>query len=254
MSAKDGGMCGRFVVNEGSARLLGLFDGDDETEDDFNVAPTLPVRVVRERHGQRELAPVRWGMVAPRAPQFGTGKPVINARLETVTSNGLFKGPFETSRCIVPATGYYEWQQREDGKQPFYISDPDRPIAMAGLVRAWHDPSKDEDDPSKWRLSMAIITRDAHVSPGEVHDRMPACLTRADADAWLGDSLGSQELWDLLDRSSVEVAASLRNYEVSRAVNSVKNNGPALIAPVPDTGADTPNHAGAVASANSPSL
>ncbi|PRY70602.1 putative SOS response-associated peptidase YedK [Glaciihabitans tibetensis] len=225
-------MCGRFVVNEGAVRLLGLFEGADATADDYNVAPTMPVRIVRQRHGEREFVPARWGMVAPRAPQFGTGKPVINARIETVASNGLFKGPFETSRCIVPASGYYEWQQRDDGKQPFFIHDPAKPLAMAGVVRAWFDPSKPEDDPEQWRLSMAIITRDAHVAPGEVHDRMPACLTPEDAATWLGDSLTTPELYDLLERSSSTVAHSLENYEVSRAVNSVKNNGPELIEPL----------------------
>jgi len=225
-------MCGRFVVNQGTAHLLDLFDGPDDTPTSFNVAPTSDVRVVREHHGERTLVPVRWGMVAPRAPKFGGGKPVINARIESVASNGLFKGPFTSHRCIVPANGYYEWQQREDGKQPYYIVDPQRPIAMAGVIRAWSDPTSDSDDPDRWRLSMAIITRDAHVAPGEVHDRMPACLTPDVYDQWLGDGLSSDELLQLLDFSSLEVASQLTNYEVSRQVNSVKNDDPQLIQPL----------------------
>jgi putative SOS response-associated peptidase YedK len=96
-------------------------------------------------------------------------------------------------------------------------------------VGAWPDRTKAPDDPDRWRLSVAIITRDAHVAPGEVHDRMPACLAPDAFDDWLGDQLGTDDLVELLDRSSFEVAHQLGYYPVSKAVNSVKNNGPELI-------------------------
>ena len=195
----------------------------------WNVAPTDQVPVVREHHGSRRIESVRWGIVSPSSPTFGGGKPVINARIETVATNGLFKGAFASSRCIVSAAGYYEWQLRENGKQPYFIHQPGADIAMAGIVRAWADRSKEHDDPDRWRLSMAIITRDAHVAPGEVHDRMPACLTPDVYDAWLGTDLTPGDALDLLDSASFQVAHDFGYYPVSKAVNSVKNNGRHLL-------------------------
>ncbi|MDO4144213.1 SOS response-associated peptidase family protein [Clavibacter michiganensis] len=124
-------------------------------------------------------------------------------------------------------------RSRAPGKPPHGIHQPDAAIAMAGIVSAWPDPTKEEDDPDKWRLSMAIITRDSHVAPGDVHGRMPACLTPDAYDYWLGDHLPTDDLLRLLDRESLQVAHDLEHYEVSRDVNSVKNNRADLITPLP---------------------
>lgn len=219
-------------MNQTVKNFLPGLVGEFDLPESYNVAPTDPVRVVRERDGTRELAEVRWGIVPPRSPKFGGGKPVINARIETVATNGLFRNSFESHRCIVPALGYYEWQAREDGKQPFFIHEPDGALGMAGIISAWRDPDKDDDDPGKWRLSMAIITRDAHVAPGEVHDRMPACLTPDAFDDWLSPDLEPKSALAILDRTSVEVAHELVHHEVSREVNSVRNDGAQLIDPL----------------------
>ena len=169
----------------------------------YNVAPTQDVPVAASRGGQRSIETVRWGMVAPYAKEFG-GKPTINARIETVAINGMFKGPFREHRVVVAALGYYEWQERDDGKQPYFIHLPGEPLALAGIVRTWHDTSKAEGDPERERLSMSIITLDAHVTPGEVHDREPAFLITDVIDDWLGEGLDSDELVDLLRHSSTE--------------------------------------------------
>jgi putative SOS response-associated peptidase YedK len=226
-------MCGRFALDKKMDDLIRDFTVTTglppaEWEPSWNVSPTQEVPVVREREGERELALVRWGAVAPSSPTFG-GKPIFNARIETVASNGLFKGPFASHRCIVPANGYYEWQLQEHGKRPFYISEPGVDLAMAGVIRPWADRSKPKDDPAYWRLSMAIITRDAHVAPGEVHDRMPVCLTEDSYDDWLGDRLDPDHLLDLLDHTSLLVAHQLDFREVSTDVNSSRNDGPQLI-------------------------
>jgi len=244
-----GRMCGRFVVSDTTADLLPELMGelaartehvDEDTGEvhpglapSWNVAPTDPVYAVRQRHGERELPQISWGFVPSWAKDFQKQRPKpINARIETVATSGMFKRAFATNRCIVPAQGYYEWVVREDGKEPHFVHEPGGALAMAGVVSAWPDPTKPEGDPDKWRLSLAIITRDAHVAPGEVHDRMPAFLTPDGYGDWLGGDLRSDDLLALLDHESLTVAAGLEQYEVSRTVNSVRNDGPQLIAPV----------------------
>jgi putative SOS response-associated peptidase YedK len=200
----------------------------------YNVAPTQDVPVVASHDGVRTIETVRWGMVAPFAKTFG-GKPVINARIETVATNGMFKQPFLSHRVVVAALGYYEWQERPDGKQPYFVRVAGEPLALAGVVRRWHDPSLPAGDPEGIRLSMAILTMDAHVVPGEVHDREPAFLTPDAVNHWLGDDLHPDQLLDMLRFSSEAVSQEIEYYEVSRSVNKVEksrgvpNDGPELI-------------------------
>lgn len=237
-------MCGRFAMDDKTNELLEEFVAEHgikalkDWRPNYNIPPTTEVPVARLHDGKREVEMVRWGMIAPSSKEFGGGKPVFNARIESVDKLGLFKGPFEKRRCIVPALGYYEWQLTEDGKQPYFIRQPNAQLAMAGVVGAWRDPAKAQGDPDRWRLSMAIITMDAHVAPGEVHDRMPAFLTPDSYDDWLGDHLGPPDLLKLLDRTSSEVADSLEYHPVSHVVNKVEiekgvpNDGPELVEPI----------------------
>ena len=227
-------MCGRYVVTKAVTDLLpDLLGGLGPLADDFNVAPTALVPVVRERHGERVRPDVRWGFLPSYAKDPKQRPQPINARIETVTTSGMFKRAFARSRCVVPALGYYEWVVTPTGKQPHYIHAPDAGLAMAGVLSAWADPARDREDPDRWLISMAIITRDAHVAPGEVHDRMPACLTGAGRAAWIDEDADPDDLLALLEQESLEVARTLQHHEVSRDANSVRNNGPNLILPLP---------------------
>lgn len=232
--AHNESMCGRFVVARATSDLLPtLLEGFPELADNYNVAPTDPVAAVRSRHGERELATPRWGFVPPWYPDLKKRPQPINARIETVATSGMFRKAFAVGRCIVPAQGYYEWAETEHGKQPHFIFEPEAALAMAGIMTAWPDPKKAADDPDRWVLSVAVITRDAHVAPGEVHDRMPTCLVPESFDAWLDPDLEVDSALALLDADSLAVAHELQHYEVSKDANSVKNNGPHLIEPLP---------------------
>jgi len=129
-------------------------------------------------------------------------------------------------------TGYYEWEDLPDGKQPHFIHG-DGLLAAAGLYagRQEHDGT--------WSHSMAVITREARDASGDIHDRMPAFLTRDAWDEWLrpGKVADPDTLLDLLDRSSLTVAGNIRSHPVSRRVNNARvpdeeKQDPALIAPV----------------------
>ena len=201
--------------------------------DDWNGGPTAVVPVVREGGGERTLPEVRWGFLPSYAKDLKQRPQPINARIETVATSGMFKRAFARSRCVVPALGYYEWVVTPTGKQPHWIHAPGAGLAMAGVLSAWADPSRDRDDPDRWLISMAIVTSDAHVAPGEVHDRMPACLTPDGAAAWLAEDADPEAALALLRHEADEVARTLQHHEVSRDANSVRNNGPGLIRPLP---------------------
>ena len=178
-------MCGRYVV-AGQQELSERFQLRQiplHLMPTFNAAPSqeLPV-VVEETDGERELRLLRWGLV-PRWRKPGqTNAPTpINARSETVLEKPMFRGLVKGHRCLVPASGFYEWQ-RQNGKQPFYIGLRDESLfAFAGL---YDDPPSD-DEPG----SFTIITTEANALVAPLHDRMPVILRRDDEATWLDPDL-----------------------------------------------------------------
>ena len=212
----------------------------------YNIAPTDLVPVVREwAHDgavTRVVDGATWGLAPAWAadakgdgragPRPAARRAPINARLETVATNGLFRASFASRRCIVPMTGYYEWEERPDGKQPHFIHG-DGLLAAAGVYAG-----RQEQDLS-WSHSMAVITREARDASGEIHDRMPAFLTREAWDEWLrpGKLADPEATLGLLEESSLAVAKAITSHPVSRRVNSARlpdaeKQDPALIAPV----------------------
>lgn len=192
----------------------------------YNVAPTDQIPIVRvdPRDGERELTMARWGLIPfwmkqkPRVPH-------INARAETVHQTPLFREAFFKRRCLIPATGFYEWENTATGKQPWRFVRKDlEPFAFAGL---W-EYAKIEGEPI---LSTAIIVGEPNVLTGAVHDRMPVMLMPEDYDAWLDEATPVDVLRGLLRPYDPEL---MKAYQVSRAVNSVKNDTEECIAPIAD--------------------
>ncbi|MHB1595360.1 MAG: SOS response-associated peptidase [Streptosporangiaceae bacterium] len=236
-------MCGRYASARSRVELLEEFGVtrdrvDADLKPDYNVAPTRPVYAVLTRPERddeaiaRELRVVRWGLVPSWAKDPSIGGRLINARAETVAEKPAFRAAFARRRCLLPADGYYEWQQPPAGtkgrKQPYFICRPDRrPLAFAGLYELWRDRSVPEQEPAGWLWTAAIITTTAPDELGEIHDRMPMVI---DPDAWADwlDVAGTG-VSDALALLAPAVTTGLISYPVSPAVNSVRNNGPDLI-------------------------
>src|SRR4051812_26622790 len=165
---QTGVMCGRFANDAKTNELIEEFvaDGNDyrDWRPQYSIAPTDVVPIVRERQNAesgeitRSIVPARWDF----HPSFLTEakRPQFNARIETVATNGLWKGAFAGGRCIVPMRGYYEWEGEPGHKRAHFIHGQQPLLAAAGICTA----RKVDDD---WVLSTAIITREARDASGE---------------------------------------------------------------------------------------
>ncbi|MFF5212479.1 SOS response-associated peptidase [Streptosporangium sp. NPDC000396] len=244
-------MCGRYASARDKHELLEEFqvevDGaaDEELRPDYNVAPTKPVYAVLSRvpksnpdgRAVRQLRVLRWGLVPAWAKDPSIGSKLINARVETVAEKPSFRRAFAERRCLLPADGYFEWVVREEAeaggkprKQPYFVQPADGGImAMAGLYEFWRDRTRADDDPLAWLATCTIITTTALDEAGAVHDRMPMLIERDRWSEWLDPGVPDAREF-LIPAGST----GLKVYPVSTAVNSVRNNGPELVEPIPE--------------------
>ena len=229
-------MCGRYVTVSSPALLAERFHVTEvrreELEPSYNVAPRADVPVVAERHGERVLDVVRWGLVPFWAKDPKIGDRMINARAETIRTSGAFKRAFERRRCIVPADGFYEWQKFEGKrpKLPWFIRRRDgEPLAFAGLWESWHDPNAVEGDPPL--RTCVIITTEPNALLSPIHDRMPVVLPESEWDGWL--SVDNRDTSTLVNLLVPLPADELEAWPVSTLVNKADNNSPELIDAVP---------------------
>jgi putative SOS response-associated peptidase YedK len=249
-------MCGRFAVTTDPALLAEKIQAIDESTAaikkdadsgaNYNVAPTTTISTVVKRHtdpddeSTRRVRSMRWGLVPPWAKTSEDGGPdtkkgplLINARAETVTSSPAFRNSAKNKRCLVPMDGWYEWKPngelasgKKAPKTPFYMYGADgEPLFMAGLWSTWRPKEAPKDTPPL--LSCTIITTDSAGPLSDVHDRMPLTISREDWDRWLDPDAAIDEglLRGHGDLDRIEIR------EVSRLVNSIRNNGPELIEP-----------------------
>ena len=185
-------MCGRYVLEGPISRVQQFFDADlTEAFDDYengryNIAPTMQIPVVRiNRDRERVLIRHRWGLIPSWAKDASIGAKMNNARGETVHEKPSFRTGFKRYRCLIPASGYYEWQAPSEGsenrKQPFYIYPNETPyFAMAGVCDHWIDKTSGE-----LVMSTAIITTEPSEKLKQVHDRMPVMISKEDWAVWL---------------------------------------------------------------------
>jgi putative SOS response-associated peptidase YedK len=247
-------MCGRYASSRSPDDLVAEFDiGQivltERLEPDYNVAPTKNVYAVLERpprgeeRAERQLRVLSWGLVPSWAPDPGGAAKLINARMETVAAKPAFRAAFAARRCLLPADGYFEWFGRDEQgrRQPYFIRPRDRGVlAMAGLYELWRDRARDADDPRRWRWTAAVITTSSVDAEGGtvggLHDRMPLLVTRDRYADWLDPT--PRDPADLRELLVPAAPGRLEAYPVRTLVNSVANNGPELMDPLPLAPAD----------------
>ena len=208
------------------AEIVRQFDvsADVSVEPRYNIAPTQSVATIRaDEQGLRSLDLLRWGLVPHWAKDVGIGNRLINARAETVAEKPAFRQAFSRRRCLVLASGFYEWGQTPAGKSPFFMSPGSGEcLAFAGLWEQWRGGGEEALE------TCVIITTAANAKLATVHDRMPAILA-ADAQAlWLAGETPKNERLELL-KPAPEHELEVR--QVRRIVNSPRNEGAELIEP-----------------------
>ena len=226
-------MCGRFALSAMLTDIAEEFGTNTAPEKtlpaDWNIKPTQEIYIIKNQ--RIEIA--SWGLIAPWSKTMPDAvksqSQAINARSETVHEKPTFRNAFRRSRCLVPASGYYEWATelgQYKTKQPVYISrDDNHLLAFAGIYDRWISPQGEIKD------SVAIITRDAVNELAKVHNRMPLFLPRDRWNDWMNPNL--QDLNVI--RALMNVAKPdehLRYWPVADLVNSIRNNGAELISPI----------------------
>jgi putative SOS response-associated peptidase YedK len=207
-------MCGRFTQAFTWAEVVAFYKLVDEIAPSFaaswNVAPTHNAGVIVLDRDVLRFQPMRWGLVPSWAKDPSIGSKLINARCETLGEKPAFRKALKSRRCIVPISGFYEWQRQGRGKQPYFVTSADgTPLTLAGLWEEWNG-----------LLSFTVITVPANEQVSAIHDRMPAMLSLDEALVWLktGDTA-------LLKPCPSDALAT---WTVSSRVNTPANNDPRL--------------------------
>ncbi len=217
-------MCGRYsfaVVDELIEERFGVRVRTAIYKARYNCAPGQDLAVI-SNHTPEELSFFHWGLIPSWARDKSIGYQLINARSETITEKPSYKNAFRSRRCLVPATGFFEWKKDRD-KDPYRILMKDEtPFAMAGIWDQWTTAD------GEIIHSFSILTTSPNAVMNDIHERMPVILSRADEKRWLSP-LPESELIDLLKPYPAE---KMKAYKISKLVNSPKNDSAEILIPV----------------------
>ncbi|MGQ0655971.1 MAG: SOS response-associated peptidase [Betaproteobacteria bacterium] len=221
-------MCGRYALHS-HPQVVALQFGlgaDPDFKPSYNVCPGTDILVVREnRDGARVAAHHRWGLVPHWAKDPASGNKLAGrltaARGDTVAAKPAFRDAFLKRRCLVPASGFYEWHSARGRKSPWYLRPLDAPLfALAGIAACW-----------KGLYSVSLITTEANEVMQPIHERMPVIVPPERYAAWLDRSL--QDAAALMDFVKPYAAERMAAHAVSPRVNQPGNDDAALLEPIP---------------------
>ena len=206
-------MCGRYVNKNSFEDIEKLFQADliqspsISIQPSYNICPTQYSPVVVSADEKYQMKNMHWGLIPSWSKDSKFATNLINARIETVQEKPSFKGLTNASRCIVIASGYYEWVQTDSGKQPYYIHGKHDVLPIAGLWTRWKDIK-----------SFTIITKSANSNISNIHHRMPLIIEQNHIKSFLDHSIKFDSLYNNQD-------IRLRYHKVSKLVNkTVKND------------------------------
>jgi putative SOS response-associated peptidase YedK len=217
-------MCSRYFLDADGNIIAYTFSVPvhERLKKRYNIAPTQVSPVVRiAADGRREMAELRWGLVPFWAKDLAFGTKAINARSETAEEKPSFRNAFRKRRCVVPASGFFEWQGEPGKKQAYAITAEDQPLfGMAGLWESWNSPFGETIE------TYTILTTEANAQMAAIHDRMPVILPAAGVQSWL-------------DGTPEEVRALMKTYAgpivirpIGKLVGNPRNDTPAVLAPL----------------------
>lgn len=218
-------MCGRFTFQptEEFYQWFQIVNRLDGLVPRYNIAPRQMVPVIISQ-SPTQVVLMRWGLIPHWTEEEKTAYKMINARVETIAQRPAFRGLLAANRCLVPASGFYEWKGDGRDKTPYYSHSRGAEfLAFAGLYDVWTKANGEE------LSSFTIITKDADEFIAHLHNRMPVILQRDLEDAWLDTEITNvREVLDILARSS---GIALDAYPVSRMVNKPSVDGKGLSRP-----------------------
>lgn len=222
-------MCGRysFFNEEELYDRFKVIRGDWELRDHYNVAPSQNMPVIINDGSQNLIQIMRWGLLPTWAKDEKTGYKMINAREETLASKPIFKNLLPHNRCLIPASGFFEWQRSLGPKVPYFIHLKNESLfAFAGLYSEWKNPAT-----ANIISSYTIITTAAIKPISNIHERMPYIIARSTEDDWLNADESEPET--ALRKIELVAPEKIAMYPVSPLVNKPSNDTPAILGPVP---------------------
>ena len=219
-------MCGRFTITHPNEAIAALFDavlGNDlPPVPQYNICPTQPVAAVVSDGGIRRLRAMRWGFLPAWYKTPTDGPLIINARADTVATKPAFRDAVRSRRCLIPASGFYEWTEGAGkARLPWYITRADgTPMAFAGLWQDWEGGGQS-------LTTCAIVSTDAGPDMDRLHHREPVTVNPAGWPLWLGEAgHGAAQLM------VPQPQGTFAMHRVDPAVNSSRAAGPDLIRPI----------------------
>lgn len=230
-------MCGRYAFLLPHESWRGLYQvlNDFAYVPRYNITPTTPIVTILEREGRRTAELFRWGFVPGWVKDPREFPLLINARAETMAEKPAFRDAVRNSRCIVPASGYFEWMKASGGKRrPYYITAADdEPMAFAGLYSTWAGPNGEEVD------TVCVVTVDPNLEISGIYDRMPAILRGDAIERWLNTR--DVDVAEAVTLALPPPAGTMKYHPVGRAIGNAANDGPELLVPLaPDVDEDAP--------------